>query len=620
LSIPTKNRVPRHSHSASDIVGTVATSVRRASSNPGYLGGNLHITGMAEIPCDAKSMTRQEILNAIYWNKLQYLTSDAASGQPTIAVADTSEFGEGDEVTLKDQNGSEKVIILSKTATSITMTSNLVNSYSTAANATVTMWAPYGFAAQTNVLRFKDNLTENYADFLLITSSESNDDPLVVFDQGFIVKKDLAVGGFGAFEQGTVYLGHGMLDYWDRPNITLLHDHIADPWGGFFDCLEIRKFHGGYGQLRCHNVYTDHLTPTTAGSIQFHDDLIPSEDAGEGTGFGIGSPTNVLSGVMARTGYFDEIKKVDGSAYPMGSDDELFTASGAVTQYRIVSIVGNETVSTATTANSQASIGVAQANASNGQQVTVKVRGRTYVTAGQTLQAGDHVASDDQGRAVKLSGHRHTAGVLGESLAFASSVSTGNPSDTTTVMTAISIGSTNSAHLHTVVGTTGTPSATNTVVTSVSSLGSTITYVGGSTANANPTTPHAHGFSGGAAVDIAHSHGTGTAAVASSGHSHYYSAYTGNGVAEGGHTHNHTPTTTTVASNIHTHTISGLPTYIRSLTMYAVGGGTFYLGGVLSNTNGAQANVYTAPAAEPFMRAIVVQGATVGNLAQIIIS
>jgi len=617
LSIPTKNRVPRHSHSASDIVGTVATSVRRASSNPGYTGGNLQITGMCEIPANAESLTRQEILDGIYYWKLQALTATANAGQKVVSVTTTAEFSVGDVVDLKDQNHNEKATVASKTATTLTMESNLTYTYAVSANATVSKWAPYGFTDQPRRLRFKDDTSLNYADLFLITSSESNNDPLGVFDQGFIVKKDLAVGGFGAFEQGTVYLGHGMLDYWDRPNITLLHDLLIDPWGGYFDTLEIRKFHGGYGQLRCHNVYTDHLTPATAGSIQFHDDLIPSEDAGEGTGFGIGSPTNVLSGVMARTGYFDEIKKVDGSTYTIGGDED-FTASGAVTQYRIVSIVGNETVSTATTTNSQASIGVAQANASNGQQVTVKVRGRTPVTAGETLTAGDHVASDNSGRAIKLSGHRHTAGILGESLAFASTVNTGNPSATTSVVTDVSVYE-GGAHMHTVVGTSGIPSESDDALTAVTSSGTHTHGSGGATSGQVDVgwPNHYHN------VDddySSHTHTGSTASFATYQHTHYFSVWTGNKTNEGSHEHSLNKSSSSVASSTHNHNVTGLPTYIRSLTLYDVNGNTFYLGGVLSNTNGAQANVYTAYAAEPFMRAIVVEGATVGNLAQIIIS
>jgi hypothetical protein len=52
--------------------------------------------------------------------------------------------------------------------------------------------------------------------------------------------------------------------------------------------------------------------------------------------------------------------------------------------------------------------------------------------------------------------------------------------------------------------------------------------------------------------------------------------------------------------------------------MYDVGGSSFFLGGVLTQTNGAQADVYTDyDTAAPSFTATVTYGATTGNLAEI---
>lgn len=67
------------------------------------------------------------------------LANNAASGQPEVEVTDDTLFFEGQKVTVKDDNASEDATILSIAAATnkLTMTANLTNAYTTAANALV---------------------------------------------------------------------------------------------------------------------------------------------------------------------------------------------------------------------------------------------------------------------------------------------------------------------------------------------------------------------------------------------------------------------------------------------------------------------------------------------------
>jgi len=65
------------------------------------------------------------------------LTSDAASGQKDVAVADASKFSVGDIVWIKDDNASEYNEVASITGNTLTMVNNLANTYTVAANGKV---------------------------------------------------------------------------------------------------------------------------------------------------------------------------------------------------------------------------------------------------------------------------------------------------------------------------------------------------------------------------------------------------------------------------------------------------------------------------------------------------
>jgi|GEM_PF-1788335 hypothetical protein len=83
-----------------------------------------------------------------------------------------------------------------------------------------------------NYIRFKDTNQEHgahYADLALVTDlGIGGYDPLLVWSQGMIVKKDFSAGGFVTANQGLIALGSAMKDTFDPPGIWLIHsDHGA---------------------------------------------------------------------------------------------------------------------------------------------------------------------------------------------------------------------------------------------------------------------------------------------------------------------------------------------------------------------------------------------------------
>ena len=87
------------------------------------------------------------------------------------------------------------------------------------------------FDVGTAYVRLKDDAgdtpTHNHTNISLITVSDRNNDPILIVDQGFVVKKDLSVGGFVSANQGVLALGSGMASQVDRPRIWLLHSDRA---------------------------------------------------------------------------------------------------------------------------------------------------------------------------------------------------------------------------------------------------------------------------------------------------------------------------------------------------------------------------------------------------------
>jgi len=115
-------------------------------------------------------------------------------------------------------------------------------------------------------IRFRDydpdNTSGKEANLYLIISSDVIDEqrgyePLLATDQGFVVKKDIAAGGFVSTNQGAVFIGHGLDTIDDIPKIVLMH---SDP--NFYPP-------NGYGTLYLRNrlFIGNHFDDTTPGNL-----------------------------------------------------------------------------------------------------------------------------------------------------------------------------------------------------------------------------------------------------------------------------------------------------------------------------------------------------------------
>ena len=220
----------------------------------GYTGGDLNVTGKLEIPRTALSMTQQEIIDAIYKWITSLLTGNAASGQKDVAVTDGTKFSEDEIVVIRDDNAYETNTIASIAGNTLTMATNLANTYTVAASGIVDRWEPEGFAAVARPFRLKDDTTGQYIDSFLVTVSDSSDDPIYIIDQALVVKKDFTVGGFLGANQGALYLGSRLLHTADTPRIVLMHS------GSGFNTLYIRQLDNTLAHLKCANIYGTSLT------------------------------------------------------------------------------------------------------------------------------------------------------------------------------------------------------------------------------------------------------------------------------------------------------------------------------------------------------------------------
>jgi hypothetical protein len=283
--------------------------------------------------------------------------------------------------------------------------------------------------------------------------------------------------------------------------------------------------------------------------------------------------------------------------------DVYFVAgAGGSTANRFAYVSGNNTLRTATSSVRDKIAGVFLDAQSEGSYVKLAKRsGRAWVQAAETVTAGQWVTSDDDGKAVlAVSVHRHQFGVLGASVAFSSAISIGTCDDTVDVASQY--------HSHT--------------------MSHTHTYSGNVTINFNTTDVagdgHAHdlypipnptvttGINNGDVNTVVTGYSSATYSGTTSAASE---SYVSGPAAYGGY-----DATVTVASDLHAHGISGLPTYIRSLGGYDSGGNSFYLGGVLSNTNGSEANVYTTyNDSDVGFKCMVVTGAAAGNLCEVML-
>lgn len=123
-------------------------------------------------------------------------------------------------------------------------------------------WDPLEFTIGSSYQRFKGEYIEDstlksqYLNLFLILSTDNQMAPLLVTDQGFIVKKDIAAGGYISTQQGEIWLGHGRDSSTDIPKIIMMHS------GDGYDTLYLKKFGGSdpahldLGDLTAHGGIT----------------------------------------------------------------------------------------------------------------------------------------------------------------------------------------------------------------------------------------------------------------------------------------------------------------------------------------------------------------------------
>jgi hypothetical protein len=94
-------------------------------------------------------------------------------------------------------------------------------------------------------------LTSNLYLILSLEDDGVTYDPLLATDQGLVVKKDIAAGGFVSANQGVLYLGSGLNSATDEPRIILMHS------GTGRNTLYLKQFSGSSAHLDLGN-FTSH--------------------------------------------------------------------------------------------------------------------------------------------------------------------------------------------------------------------------------------------------------------------------------------------------------------------------------------------------------------------------
>jgi hypothetical protein len=162
------------------------------------------------------------------------------------------------------------------------------------------------------------NFTDNYKTWRsvnlgMLLTSDTGHSPLLATDQGFVVKKDLAAGGFLSTQQGEVWIGHGRHDSTDVPKIILMHSG--------YETLYLRKLVGtsvaqsanlNIGKLEVQS--TNNVFAVTAGDNGVNQDtyLVP-QNPSQG-GLGLGTVAYPFKWVDATYVYTNNISSLSGGA------------------------------------------------------------------------------------------------------------------------------------------------------------------------------------------------------------------------------------------------------------------------------------------------------------------
>ncbi|MCW4025282.1 MAG: hypothetical protein NWF01_09650 [Candidatus Bathyarchaeota archaeon] len=139
----------------------------------------------------------------------------------------------------------------------------------------------YTIPVGSNYIRFKDTQGEdgNYGDLALITITDVDvtDDPILTWSQGMVIKKDLAVGGYLASNQGAIALGSGLKSTSiDPPRVWLMHseNHLLHDINGSDTAPEALEINQMYIHTKEEDVEIyNHLFKCTAKSPDVWTDL-----------------------------------------------------------------------------------------------------------------------------------------------------------------------------------------------------------------------------------------------------------------------------------------------------------------------------------------------------------
>ncbi|WNZ28256.1 MAG: hypothetical protein IAX21_06125 [Candidatus Bathyarchaeota archaeon] len=222
----------------------------------GYIGPDIEdltVNGELFIPCqDFVNLSNLEITDSIFGWTTAFVQGVANQTDQYITVNDGSLFNIGDQIVIHDDDYIqepfiERHTIIGKNDSILQLSSPLSHTYSQAANAVVDKWTPNGFTLPENRIQLGDDFNGNNTSLFLVRDSDTTA-PLFTVDQGIVVQKDLAVGGFLGTNQGEVWIGHGRDYASDPPKILLMHSGSAiagNATGNFVPLVSTYGFYVG---------------------------------------------------------------------------------------------------------------------------------------------------------------------------------------------------------------------------------------------------------------------------------------------------------------------------------------------------------------------------------------
>lgn len=174
-------------------------------------------------------------------------------------------------------------------------------------------WAPEGFTLGSSYAEFNGVYPQGNqsANLFVVLLTDSNYDPILVTDQGFVVKKDLSAGGFLGTNQGEVWMGHGRNNSSDVPKIIMMHS------GDGYDTLYLKKANAStpanlnLGKLEVQS--TNNVFAVTAGDNGANQDtyLIPQNPSNGG--LGLGTSAYPFKWVDATNVFCNTLNKLEGT-------------------------------------------------------------------------------------------------------------------------------------------------------------------------------------------------------------------------------------------------------------------------------------------------------------------